>query len=110
MAQFDDLVDARIWKIKAVLGAKGAEYSAGDDRFHNFNLAAQIWGISPEEALWGMALKHLVSVIDLVEAPELATEERVDEKIGDMINYLILLEGLLWVRREGTGRDKEGSP
>jgi len=50
---------------------------------------------TPERALWGMAKKHLVSVTDLIHGRAEVTPERIDEKIGDMINYLILLEGLL---------------
>ncbi|HSH25907.1 MAG TPA: hypothetical protein VLA13_10280 [Massilibacterium sp.] len=42
-----------------------------------------------------MATKHLVSVIDMVESNEVHDPEYIDEKIGDMINYLILLEGIL---------------
>jgi hypothetical protein len=42
-----------------------------------------------------MATKHLVSVMDMVESGDEYDPEYIYEKIGDMINYLILLEGLL---------------
>ena len=96
---FDKIVNARLEKIKNILGAKAEEYASYDDRFHNFNVAGRMAGVTPEKALYGMMLKHEVSVIDLIEMagtePSKLNESLIDEKIGDNINYLILLEGLL---------------
>lgn len=94
-ALFNVLLDKRLESIKSVLGSKAKEYASGDNRFHNFDVAARIAGTTPEKALMGMMLKHEVSVRDLVNNPENATIELIDEKIGDNVNYLILLEGLL---------------
>ena len=99
MNSFDEVVDDRIEKIRSVLQKKAVEYSGDGDRFHNFNVAAHIVGSTPEKALRGMMLKHLVSVFDLVEwaqtGDERLSEPLIDEKIGDLINYLILLEAML---------------
>ena len=99
---FNQVVENRIASIREVLTAKAKEYAAADDRFHNFNVAARIAGTTPEKALMGMRLKHEVSCMDLVEIalsrPGDLTEALIDEKIGDNINYLILLEGLLKAR------------
>jgi hypothetical protein len=99
---FDVIVRNRTNKILKILESKGAEYSgSGEDRLHNFKVAARIDDESPEKALWGMIKKHLVSVIDIINDLDmgiLAPKERIDEKIGDTINYLILLEGLLCER------------
>lgn len=98
-ADFDKIVDERKKRISAVLQRKAEEYAIDGDRLHNFKAASQITGggKTPEQALWGMAAKHLVSVGDMVDATGkqiYPTMARVDEKIGDLINYLILLEGL----------------
>jgi len=96
---FDEILSTRLEKIKTILGAKAKEYASNDDRFHNFNVAGRIAGVTPEKALYGMMLKHEVSVTDLIELagaePSKLNEAIIDEKIGDNINYLILLEGLL---------------
>lgn len=97
---FNEIVEKRLDKIRKVLVKKAAEYSSADDRLHNFKVAARMEEPqdSPESALWGMMRKHLVSVLDIVAAtrggryPSAAMR---DEKIGDAINYLILLEALL---------------
>ena len=97
---FDTILNERIESIKSVLKRKASEYAMSSDRLHNFKVAALIKDETPELALWGMAIKHLVSVIDLIDSVECHrtacySAERVNEKIGDLINYLILLEALL---------------
>lgn len=101
--EFERLVDTRLQLIKDTLLAKGKEYQNGrDDVSHNFKVAARMRGITPEQALDGMLLKHLVSMQDIVNntayyeyKPDL---NMVSEKIGDIINYYLLLEGLLTER------------
>jgi hypothetical protein len=77
-----------------VLDNKAKEY-ATEDRLHNFKRAAEILHTTPQQALAGMFVKHLVSVLDLIEGLVLPTTQLINEKIGDAINYLILLEAIL---------------
>ncbi len=94
-AEFDKIVEERCNKIKEILILKGKEYATDTDRLHNFNRASIISQQSREKALWGFALKHYVSYIDIldnVEKGKLPSIELLDEKIGDLINYLILCE------------------
>lgn len=93
-SQFNAILCERVSKIKATLSHKAKEY-AKEDRLYNFKRSASILGITSEKALLGMFVKHLVSVLDLVEGTLPLTEEIIDEKIGDSVNYLILLEALL---------------
>lgn len=99
---FNNVLDNRLFKIQKVLKEKAKEYSSDNDRYHNFNLAARIADVTPERALFGMMLKHWTSVMDLIDWADdynkMLTTELIDEKIGDTINYLILLEGLLYAR------------
>jgi hypothetical protein len=96
--QFNTIVNSRCEKIQKVLVKKAAEYSSAEDRLHNFKVASRINDETPEKALWGMMTKHLVSILDIVAATRAGrrpSAELRDEKIGDAINYLILLEALL---------------
>lgn len=97
---FNTIVKDRVAKIQATLISKAAEYSNDKDRLHNFKVAARMEepADSPESALWGMMRKHLVSVLDIVAATrngKYPSSAMRDEKIGDAVNYLILLEALL---------------
>jgi hypothetical protein len=92
---FTNVLEERLVQTKNILGVKAKEYVRNGDRLHNFNVASITNKETREKALWGMATKHLVSIMDIVEdtkSGKLPKEETVDEKIGDMINYLVLLE------------------
>jgi hypothetical protein len=94
-AQFEDLVSQRLAKIQITLVKKGKEYRRNNDPLHNFRVAAKVNNTTEEKALWGFAVKHYVSFLDIlndIERGLLPKEEVVDEKIGDLINYLILCE------------------
>jgi hypothetical protein len=88
-----EILEKTLDEIKKVLGNKAKEYST-HDRLYNFKAAARVLNTSPKKALWGMALKHLISVIDIVEDIRPITPSVINEKIGDLINYLILLKAL----------------
>jgi hypothetical protein len=101
---FQEVLEERLRLTKEVLSAKEKEYASIKSRYHNFDMAARKRGTSPEDALMGMAVKHDVSIDDLVEwvdlCPGRLTIPLIREKIGDKINYLILLEGMLINRVE----------
>ena len=93
--QFDQIVESRLKSIKQTLIEKGKEYRRNEDPLHNFNRASEISGQSREKVLWGFALKHYVSFLDMLDDMEqdfIPSEDKVNEKIGDLINYLILAE------------------
>lgn len=92
---FNNLVKMRKVKISNTLTCKGKEYANEKDRLAHFKRAARLTNKTPAEALWGIAIKHLLSVIDMVEGRTEPNSLMIDEKIGDMINYLILLEAIL---------------
>lgn len=95
--QFENIINNRIETCKSVLCSKAEEY-ATDDRLHNFKIAGELQKCTPVKALGGMMSKHTVSVYDLIEDYEQGkaiSKEMWDEKIGDSINYLLLLTALL---------------
>lgn len=108
--EFDRLIGQRLKRCERVLCQKSEEYSRGGERLHNFYTAARMKGETPEQALWGMAMKHIVSVADIVNDTmegKVPDKKLLDEKIGDWINYGLLLEGLLEDRRSRMlGADK----
>lgn len=95
--RFENILSERLKKCIDTLSVKANEY-ATEDRLHNFKVAAQLQNCTPITALAGMMAKHTVSVYDLVERQEnglVVTKEMWDEKIGDHINYLLLLDALI---------------
>lgn len=93
--EFNDIVNNQADKMCAVLVAKGEEYSRGGDRLSNFRRSGAMLGCTPERALVGMMAKHWISILDMVDDQDIGKESTPaawDEKIGDAINYLVLLK------------------
>ncbi|HNT18710.1 MAG TPA: hypothetical protein PKJ37_12565 [Acidobacteriota bacterium] len=96
--QFEKVMRHSMHRRELVFGRKQAEYApTGDNVFHNFERAAAMQGISREEALRGMMVKHLVSIFDMIDGAaegKSYPREVIDQKLGDMDIYNLLLEGM----------------
>jgi len=96
---FDAVIETRVMLIKETLQSKVKEYASEKSRFQNFVDAGRMKNETPEKALYGIAVKHFVSVKKIVDDIESKGKypsiEILNEKIGDSINYHILLEGLI---------------
>lgn len=88
-------IDKSFARSKSLLIKKGIEYSQDDDRLGQFYRAGSAQGISPTQALMGMAMKHITSIADMVKNPSAFSLKKFDEKIVDLRNYTILLDALL---------------
>ena len=93
--QFMMEVDKAFARSKQLLMKKEKEYSEGTDRLDQFYKVAFLNTISPTEALWGMASKHVTSVSSMVKDPKMYNMKRWREKLNDLRNYTFLLEALL---------------
>lgn len=92
---FDQIVEDTVNQCVETLVVKAKEYRRNDNPFHNFDIGVQqsTSNESREEVIWGMARKHWISIQDIrndVKGGKLPPVEILDEKYGDMINYLIL--------------------
>ena len=71
--------------------AKNANYSAGEDKLHNFHAGADVMGATPAQTAWGYATKHLVALRDKVQRNDFHDREDFLEKCQDVINYICLI-------------------
>ena len=92
--KFKEAISKHIEHINYNLLVKAKEYASDVDRLHNFNRASSITGECREKALFGFALKHLVSTMDIIDGineSKVPTQEMLDEKLGDLGTYIALL-------------------
>lgn len=90
---FDFEIQSTIQKIQQLLLVKGKEYRRNNNPYHNFEVAARKKNITPERALDGFLLKHLVSYDDMlndIEHGVLPKIEVVEEKFNDIIVYFLI--------------------
>lgn len=96
--EFEEIFDSTVSTARALLVEKAKEYASNVDRMHNFKAAAGALNVTPELALRGMSTKHTISVNDMVKNPDNYTMAQWEEKLGDELNYIILLKALVWER------------
>lgn len=92
------VMDSRIQLITETLASKGTEYGVSNNRMHNFDRASFLKNKKPYRILEGFVLKHDVSYLDIMDkldAGKSVSIEQIREKMGDIINYMILQEALL---------------
>lgn len=107
--EFNRRVEKRIDLVRQSLLAKHKEYADDDNVFRNFDEAAGGFSLhsTSAEVLWSYMTKHLVSIKDIVAENKGADSAVISEKIGDVINYLILLEAMLNKKAERHCKLKE---
>jgi hypothetical protein len=76
---------------------KQEEYTVGDNPFHNFEQAESLSTTdSRERVAWEYCVKHLQSIKDVISDDTIEYgPEWVDEKIGDVIVYFVLIRAML---------------
>ena len=109
---FNEIVKIRLEKTSKTLTAKADEYARGD-RLSNFKQIGGLLHCTPEKALIGLVSKHIVALVDFINDIDnniFQSYERWDEKIGDIIAYMALLDALIQERdsiKHGTGGQKD---
>lgn len=101
---FNKVTEERLQACIDVMCKKSNEYSTDNDKLHNFKVAGALQGCSDIKALGGMMCKHTVSVYDLINDFEAGKDISIDlwnEKIGDSINYLLLLNAMIIEHKKG---------
>lgn len=95
--EFDALLDRRLDRTRTVLGIKADEYANpyDGDCLHNFRRQAEMQRTSMAKAAWALVSKQIISLQDMIESSLRYKRTQWDEKIGDIINYLILIEAIV---------------
>lgn len=85
-----------------LLRSKASDYADGHDAFINFKTAAQVAGISPEQTLLTLLGMKISRLTQLVGKNKTAKHESSEDTMLDIINYVLLLRGMLQEQRPET--------
>lgn len=76
--------------------AKGADYTKGSqDVLANFKQAGKDIGAHLMDGCWIFMNKHYQAITNYVKTKGQNESEPISERIKDLINYLVLLQGLI---------------
>ncbi len=95
---FENTIKNTLESIKDLLIVKGKEYRRKNNPYHNFEVGAEKTGKTRIEILRGFALKHSISIDDMIEDFDNGTPpnvEKVNEKYNDLITYLLIEKSMM---------------
>ena len=100
--KFKKLLEKRFEQSRETYSRKMNEYATDLDVFQSFKEGVGFsFQDTPEGVAWNYASKHFESIKNIISKipDEIPSHALVDEKIGDAINYLIIIEGLIKERK-----------
>jgi len=94
----EELMKERFAKCLEVARVKGADYSGKEDALANFKRNGERLGLTKYQ-IWAVyCAKHIDSVFNSIKAdpehPQVESEP-LEERIGDIIVYMVILEALM---------------
>jgi ABC-type lipoprotein release transport system permease subunit len=92
---YDFIVEPTITRIRQTFENKNQQYGSDDDVFRSIKKIAASKDVPPVIAADWLLSKHLNSYDDLIKGVIEPDEFTVNEKIDDLIIYLLLQKGLL---------------
>lgn len=100
--QLNNLIrDSETRRHELMIG-KAAEYTKeSDDRLANFKNISKSTGVSPLAVWLVYAQKHFDAITNFVRTGKEKSEESIEGRIDDLQNYLDLLRGLVWEKKNG---------
>lgn len=102
---FDEVIENTLVDIRELLIEKGKEYRRNNNPYHNFDTGSVMRGITPEQALDGMLLKHEISINDMtndISKGILPKFDKVEEKFNDNLIYLLIKKAMILHRVESN--------
>lgn len=83
-----------------ILGKKNHDYAESADPFLNFRTAAETAGIAPKQVVLALLGMKLSRIHQLIGEGKTALNESTEDSLVDIINYALLLRGLLHEEQE----------
>jgi len=93
--EFNKLFADRFLKCRETLLSKAKQYASDEDRLHNFYEGAILNCCTPEQYAHTLVTKQIIALRDMIVQDMFISQAVVDEKIGDIVNYYVLIEALI---------------
>lgn len=104
--EFYDIMNKTFSQCLALAKSKGADYTKGSlDALANFKEGGRSLAVPPEKVCWIFMNKHYQAITNYVRTGGQSESEPIDGRIDDLINYLVLLKGIIVEERGASLKD-----
>ena len=96
--EFIEMLEKMELEERTIMGTKGMEYTAGDstkDRLASFYRIGQEMELDPKIVCYIYMKKHWDSVVCYLKTNKEFSDEKIEGRIHDLRNYLVLLQGII---------------
>jgi hypothetical protein len=100
--------DTMVKELEDLLTNKGKEYAGDFDALGNFKNGHDI-GVTPNQKLWIFLDKHLSSIRSYIKHGQVFSNEPIEGRISDAINYLFLLRCLIAEKKKQAEKDLQNN-
>ena len=104
--EFVDRARMHLDTLMQTLEEKGQTYS-NEEAFANFEQAAVVLGISKEEYLLTLVVKHMLALLGIARGNVEQDYDGVGSRTDDIIIYMLLLRAMYW-KSSFYGTDRSG--
>ena len=98
--RFYDLIEEFLDECTEIMKSKGLAYSGTEDSFANFKRVAKSLSMSQYQVWYTYFAKHLDSLSSWIRK-EYSDSEPIESRIKDLVNYLLLLYGMIEEDKDG---------
>src|SRR6478609_7179314 len=100
---FYELMLADFTDCQKIAKSKGLDYTKGsEDALANFKEGAKYFNVDPKQVCGIFMNKHYQAICNYIKTNGQSESEPISERIKDMINYLVLLHGLIVEEKENS--------
>lgn len=89
-----DMYDSFIKVNRDILFRKGNDYSGDQDRLRNFKLSSCV-KVLPEKGILVRIMDKISRITELLEHSSMVKDEKIDDTVSDLHNYVFLLYAIL---------------
>ena len=102
LTKFQSFISRRLKRCIETLTMKRKEYTDEVNPFINFECGAKTIGEVPEKVMFYYMLKHFESFKDIVLNQRDVSKEVWDEKVSDLINYILIIDAYYQIYKYET--------
>lgn len=89
--QYNEQLEQNFKDCLLISTAKNSDYADKDNPFKNFNLSANVVGITVEKGIMIRLMDKMTRISNLLERENVVKDEKIEDTIKDAMNYLNIL-------------------